>query len=189
MFGFLKKQIHEPIEIQRQDIMLYQDPVRTWILNGEDCDQVPGANGEFGSPTNPIPVNGSIGEIKYLGKLRGRTGKALFFHRLCSTGSPVCRHPIDVYETVCMDGTQWETLHFDMYHPRRSTLAPPSYSLVVLNKSLKMDIPYAYGVNFPVKDFPYGLLDALVEFYGEEVGRVYARHAKENLNRTNFSRL
>ncbi len=188
MFGFLKKEIHEPIELQRQDIMVYQEPVRSWILSGEDCDQVLGAYGEFGSLTNPIPVNGSIGQIKYLGKLRGRTGRALFFHRLSSTSSPVCQHPVDVYETVCMDGTQWETLHFDLYHPRRSNLAPPGYSLMSYDKTLKFDIPCAYGVDFPVKDFPYGLPDALVEFFGEGIGRTFGRRARENLNKANFKK-
>jgi hypothetical protein len=188
MFGFLKKEIHEAVELQRKDIMAYPEPLRTWILNGEDCDQVPGANGEFGSLTNPIPVNGSIGEIKYLGKLRGPTGAALFFHRIKSTNSPVCQHPVDVYEAVCMDGTQWQTLHFDMYHPRRSNLTPPGYSLMTYDKRLKFDIPIAYGVDFLVKDFPYGLLDSLVECYGAEIGTVFARHAGEHLKKVNFKR-
>jgi len=188
MFGFLKKEIHEPVELQRKDIMAYQKPVRSWILSGEDCDQVQGAYSAFGSLTNPIPVNGSIGEIKYLGKLRGRTGRALFFHRIKSTNSPVCQHPVDVYETVCMDGTQWQTINFDMYHPRRSNLAPLGYSLMTYDKRLKFDIPFAYGVDFFVKDFPYGLLDSLVECYGAEMGRVFARHAGEHLRKVNFKR-
>jgi len=73
MFGFFKKEIHEPIEIQREDVMKFEEPIRSEILNGEDCDKIEEAYGEFGSITNPIPVNEVIGEIKYLGKLRAVT--------------------------------------------------------------------------------------------------------------------
>ncbi len=188
MFDFPRKEIHEPVELQHQDIMAYQEPIRSWILKGVDCDQIQGAYGEFGSLTNPIPVNGAMGEIKYLGKLRGQTGSALFFHRLGSTISPVCQHLVDIYETVCLDGTQWKELHFHFYHPRRSNTAPPGYSLTPYNKSLKVDIPCAFGVNFSVRDFPYGLPDALIDFYGEGLGGTFARHARENLSKANFKR-
>ena len=188
MFGFFKKEIHEPIELQRQDLMVYPESLRPIILNGEDCDKVKGAYGEFGSVNNPIPVNGAMGEIKYLGKLRGKTGNALFFHRIGSTSSCICEHRVDIYETVCMDGTQWNTIHLDFYHPRRSNLVPPSYSLMPYDKSLGEDIPFAYGVNYPVTNFPYALPEAIQRFYGEEIGCVFARHAREKLNKSNFKR-
>jgi hypothetical protein len=188
MFGFFKKEIHEPMEIQRQDVMNYQEPFRSKILNGEDCDQITGAHGEFGSVNNPIPVNGAMGEIKYLGKLRGKNGSALFFHRVGSTSSSICKYPVDIYQTVCMDGTQWKTLYFDFYHPRRSDLAPLGYSLMHYDKTLRTDIPFAYGVNFPVDNFPHGLPEALIKFYGEETGKVFASHAREKLNKYNFER-
>jgi hypothetical protein len=188
MLGFFKKEIHEPMEIQREDVMKCEEPIRSEILNGEDCDKIEEAYGEFGSITNPIPVNGLMGEIKYLGKLRGKTGHALFFHRNCSTTSPICKHPVDIYETVCMDGTQWKTLYFDMYHPRRSNIAPPGYSLTPYDKSLGEDIPLAYGVNHPVTNFPYGLPGAIERLYGGEIGHVFAKHAREKLNKYNFWR-
>ena len=188
MLGFFKKESLEPIEIQREDVMKYEEPIRSEILNGEDCDQIEEAYGEFGSNTNPIPVNGVMGEIKYLGKLRGKTDNALFFHRKRSTTSPICKYRVDIYETVCMDAAQWKTFYFDFYHPRRSNIAPPGYSLMSYDKTLKFDIPCAYGVDFPVKDFPYGLPDALVEFFGEGIGRTFGRRARENLNKANFKK-
>jgi len=184
---FKKKEIHESIELQREDVMDLPESVRLKILNGEDCDQISGAYGDFGCKTNPIPVNGPRGEIKYLGKLRGKTGNALFFHRHGSACFPTCKNSIDIYETVCMDGTQWKTLYFDFYHPRRSNLAPSGYSFMPLNKT-GMDIPYAYGVNFRVNNFPYELPEALPILYDKETAKVFARHATERLNKYNFRR-
>jgi len=42
-----------------------------------------------------------------------------------------------------------------------------------------MDLPCAYGINALVNDFPYGLPDALVKFYGKHLGTTFARHAQE----------
>ena len=79
MFELSKKQIHEAVDLQRQDVLkCCRENQATLILNGEDCDQITGGYGPFGGLTNPIPVNGPIGEIKYLGKLRGKAGSALY---------------------------------------------------------------------------------------------------------------
>ena len=188
MFGLFKKTIHEPLELQREDLANYPADFANEILGGEDCDELAQGYGEFGSLTNPIPVNGALGEIKYLGKLRGKSGSALFFHRIGSVESPATSNSVDLYEVVCMDGNQWNKLHFCMYHPRRSNKAPIDYSIVPFNKSLKMDIPFAYGVNSLVSDFPFSLPEAIVEFYGESPGLTFARHAQEKLDRFNFRR-
>ena len=70
MFGFFKKQIHESPKLQAEDVINYSGLNPEDILFGESCDEVSGSYGEFGSATNPIPVNGVMGEIKYLAKLR-----------------------------------------------------------------------------------------------------------------------
>lgn len=186
MFSFFKKQIHEPVEQQRADLTSYPPDFAKMVLSGADCDSLPGASGEFGSQSNPIPVNGAIGEIKYLGKLRGKTGFAVFFQRLGSASSPVCKQSIDIYELVCMDGSQRTTLHFDMHHPRRSNLAPIGFTLTPFDGSIKMDLPIAYGVNAIVPDFPYGMPAALVKCYGDRHGATFARHAKEKLDLYDF---
>jgi hypothetical protein len=188
MFNFFKKQIHEPLANQVADLNRYPAEFAKMISNGLDCDSLPGASGPFGSLSNPIPVNGALGEIKYLGKLRGRSGFALFFHRIGSRPSSVCKHSVDIYETVCMDGSQWATLHFDLYHPRRSNMVPDGFTLVPFDRRLKMDLPFAYGINGLVSDFPYGLPDAIVKFYGEHPGVTFARHAQEKLRNYDFRR-
>lgn len=188
MFGFFKKQIHEPLARQRSEIDRYDPVIARMIAGGLDCDSLPGASGPFGSLSNPVPVNGVLGEIKYLGKLRGRSGRALFFHRIGSTSSPACENPVDIYETVCMDGSQWATLYFDIYHPRRSNLAPDGFALMPFDRRLKMDLPFAYGVSSPVSDFPGGLPDAIVKEFKGDLGATFARHAQEKLDLYDFRR-
>ncbi|MBM4339493.1 MAG: hypothetical protein FJ110_08100 [Deltaproteobacteria bacterium] len=187
MLGLFKKQIHESVEIQRQDVLhAYPEIFAKSIINGEDCDQIADGYGPIGSLTNPIPVNGAIGEIKYLGKLRGKTGNSLFFHRLGNTTSSVCKTSIDIYEVVCLDGTQWNTVYFNLHHPRRSNLAPPGYTLMPFIKGLKIDSPIDFGVNFPVEDFPFGLPRAIDIFYGGK--GILERKVRECLAKSNFSR-
>ena len=185
MLGFLKKRIHEPVKQQHADLDHYPDMFARQILGGEDCDEISGGQGEFGSRTNPIPVNGSLGEIKYLAKLRGKAGNALFFHRIGSVHSPATEHSVDLYVVVCLDGTQWNKLYFDMYHPRRSNRAPEGYTLMPFNKRLGMDLPMGYGVNELVDDFPYGLPDMLTSVYGSQA---MARHSREWLSKYDFTR-
>lgn len=182
MFGFLKKSIHEPLDIQRRD--LGQSAA---MLEGADCDEVPGASGPLGSLTNPIPVNGAVGELKYLVKLRGSTGEAVMFHRLGSVGSPVTENPVDLFEVVCLDATQWNRLYFDCYHPRRSNFAPPGYTLMPYSKDLKMDLPFGFGITGIVENFPHGIPLAVQETYGE-MGEALARRITERLRRHTFTR-
>ena len=75
-----KNPVHEPIERQIEDVKKFYPMLADQILNGLNCDSIPGAKGAFGSINNPIPVNSAIGQIKYLGKLRGKTGRCIF-HR------------------------------------------------------------------------------------------------------------
>lgn len=95
MFNFFKKQIHEPISKQLADLNNYPAEIAKMISSGIDCDSLHGASGKFGSISNPIPVNGVFGEIKYLGKMRGKSGLALFFHRIGSSSSQVCEHSVE----------------------------------------------------------------------------------------------
>ena len=188
MWNIFKRKIHEPLADQLADLDHYPQEFANLITNGLDCDVLPGSSGPFGGPSNPIPVNGAIGELKYLAKLRGKSGSALFFHRISSILTALSEHAIDAYEVVCMDGTQWTTVHFDMYHPRRSNMAPEGFTLNPLDRRLKIDLPFAYGVTQFVKDFPYGLPDALISFYGMHPGETFARHAREKLEMHSFTR-
>jgi len=187
MFKLFKKKtsIHEPIEKQIADLKKLNAYVANEAINGLNCDQLPNSKGDFGSISNPIPVNGALGEIKYLGKLRGKTGHAVFFHRIGSTKSQVTKNPVDIFEIVCQDGTQWNTLYFDPYHPRRSNLAPNGYVLTPYNEKLKMDLPFAYGVTSFLENFPYDLPNEIDNFYNSSSG-VYSKHAKKWLEKYTF---
>ena len=82
MFGIFggKQPIHESIKIQRREILdSYPPAMAQVLLDGEDCDQIANGFGPLGSQNNPIPVNGPMGEIKYLAKLCTRSGSRIFF--------------------------------------------------------------------------------------------------------------
>jgi hypothetical protein len=188
MFGLFNKKnlIHEPLENQISDVKKLNPLIANEILQGLSCDKLPNATGDFGSITNPIPVNGQLGEIKYLGKLRGKTGHAVFFHRIGSTISSISKNPIDLFELVCHDATQWNKLYLDPYHPRRSNHSPEGYKLIPYKKEFKMDLPFAYGVTSLVANFPYDLPKELDEFYGGT--GAFSRHAQKWLEEYSFQR-
>lgn len=110
MFGLFNKKIsiHEPLENHVSDIKKLNPLIANEILKGVSCDKLPKGTGKFGSLTNPIPVNGPLGEIKYLGKLRGKTSHAVFFHRIVSTKSNTTDNLVDIIKLVCQDGIQWQ---------------------------------------------------------------------------------
>lgn len=188
MFGLFNKKnpIHEPLELQISDVKKLNPLLANKVLQGLSCDKLPNATGEFGSITNPIPVNGQLGEIKYLGKLRGKTGHAVFFHRIGSTIAPISKNPIDIFELVCHDATQWNKLYLDPYHPRRSNFSPEGYRLMPYEKKLKMDLPFAYGITALVANFPFDLPKELDEFYGGT--GAFSRHAKKWIEQYSFKR-
>jgi hypothetical protein len=187
MFGFLKKKpinLHEPLWLQIEDIKKLDPAIGFSMIIGLDCDFLPKATGPFGSSNNPIPVNGMIGEIKYLGKLRGKSGHGLFFHRIGHTRSPASEKPIDIFEIVCHDGTQWSKIYLDPYHPRRSNKFPKGFSLTPFNEVLKMDIPFALGVTYMLGDFPFSIPQALEEVHGKN--NAFSRRASEWLEKYKF---
>lgn len=133
--------------------------VRTRILQGLDCDTVPGATGDFGhDKTNPIPVNGSFGEMTYLSRLRLRaTGSLVFFHKLRTEGT------LDVFELVNVSGKFVDYLYLDPYHPRASRLYPAGYTL-------EKEAVFPRGVTTTLPEFPKGLYKAIKEEAKEKLG-------------------
>lgn len=194
MFGvFRRARIHEPIEKQREEaVACLPEPFRVLLgaqyLNGLDCDRLPAGRGPFGTLANPIPVNGCIGEIKYLVKLRGRSGEPLMFHRLGCVGSPATRDLVDCFEVVCMDDTQWNRLYLDCCHPRRSNRSPSGYRLAPFSALLGADLPYGFGCDSMVPDFPHGLPCAIIRRYGSSPGDAFARRVEERLKKHPFRR-
>jgi hypothetical protein len=161
---FKKKFKDETREEQLADVSNAPDPIRQQIVSGEDCDQISGASGEFGkNENNPVPVNGIMGEIKYLNRLRHK-GKGFIFHRLKSIDK-IHDGLIDVYEIVSVDGLYWDVLYFDMYHPRRSTLAPGGYSFSDFHPMFSK-LAVGFGANEFDKEFPFGIPKMLGEKHG-----------------------
>jgi hypothetical protein len=117
---------------------MYHPEITDKVFGGIDVDEFPHGIGEFGrSGENPIPVNGPIGELIYLSCLKTqRTNQRLLFHRLGSEGE------IDIYETVSIDGQNWDILFFSMYHPRKSRKAPGGFVIVDPRTQ-----PHLYGSN------------------------------------------
>lgn len=129
------------------------DAVQLKIRMGKDCDELPDASGEFGRTiTNPIPVNGPIGEAIYLSSLVTLDGQPILFHRLGSHAD------IDIYETLSADGKQWDVLFFSFYHPRKSHKSPQGY------KISKDRLANLNGTNRRIADFPKGLKRAVFDF-------------------------
>jgi len=154
------------------------DPIlRDNIIGGFDVDELPHGVGEFGhSGENPIPVNGPIGELIYLSRLITKdTKKRLLFHRIGSV------EHIDVYETVSIDGRNWDILFLSFYQPRKSRKAPAGYQITDLRSQ-----PLIYGTNRQLAQFPYGLQKAIrdttEQFLGIPMPPPEVRIAEETIN-------
>lgn len=161
-----KATLDEPDEEQRRRVLAEPFVTVGKVELLEGCDRIPGASGRFGYDiTNPIPVNGVGGELVYLNTLRARSGVGLLYHRVRSTRTPGYSQPIDEFEVVATDASQWARLHFAMYHPRRTREVPEGFERKPwseLNGEIKAMVHYpAMGVTTPVEDFPVGLPSAV----------------------------
>jgi hypothetical protein len=135
------------------------EPLRSLVKNGLSCDHLPTGSGPFGRvATNPIPVNGRMGELLYLSSLVHSSGPRLLFHRLGSINK------IDVYETVSLDGRAWDILYLDFYHPRKSKEAPAGFAIDERPSKL------FYGANQFVERFPHNLHMAIAETFQRVTG-------------------
>jgi hypothetical protein len=137
------------------------EQARDLIAGGASCDEIPGGSGEFGrDPTNPIPVNGPIGETIYLSRLVTSSGQKLFGHRIGTL------ERVDVYETVSFDGATWDVFFLDYYHPRKSRKIPAGYRLASRDEGgLFVTI-----VNMQVSDFPLQMDRHIVQYMKGLIG-------------------
>ena len=151
------EKIHQFLKSDHIQLAKYPEQMRARLLAGTDTDQNEGAFGAFGRTiTNPIPVNGPIGEIIYLSALR-RGEERIIFHRINSiTG-------IDVYECVDLSGEAWDILYLDMYHPRKSKRVPVGYTTAGVAALLS-------GVNKTVDKFPTDLYRHVVDYTDRRFG-------------------
>lgn len=161
--GFLSKLFGEPkkdplkqafegiyrfIEDEEHQNSLLPAPLAEVIKSGVSCDVIPGAKGEFGfEATNPIPVNGALGELSYLSRLESAQGERLLFHRIGAVDK------IDVFEAVTYSGSSWFVFFMDMYHPRRSRRAPDGFAIAKEPRQFS-------GFHNHCANFPYDFVEA-----------------------------
>ncbi|MDP3989130.1 MAG: hypothetical protein Q8P93_02755 [bacterium] len=190
MFNFFKKKkLDETWEEQRDEVLRYPARVsklREGILAGENCDQITGAVGEFGRcATNPIPVNGPFGEIKYMNKLKVIDGPGFVFHRPGSVVAENQKRPVDIFEIVSIDGRHWDILYFNMWHPRRSTIAPKGCWLEPFHE-IHSRHRLCFGSTEYDDRFPFGLPDILAS--QDSLGEGMAKRLRIFLAESSFIR-
>jgi hypothetical protein len=184
--------IDEPEDKQLQDFN------RTLITVGLDkppfaaCDELPNAQGPFGRcPTNPIPVNGIAGEFCYMNTLRLKSKVGFMFHRKGSLKVPVSSLPVDVYELVAIDASEWHDLYFSMYFPRRSRKVPDGLFRVQwssLPEPVRLGLKLGFfGTDVFVENFPLGLpkvvsQDQQLRSISAGLPAVFARKIQETLD-------
>lgn len=124
------------------------DPILKQTLEGRPAyDRDPKGTGSFGfTETNPIPVNGWIGEVAYLSKLETVRGERILFHRIGSINA------IDVFEAVTFSGSEWFILFADLYHPRRSRLTPNGFRFT-------KELGQFSGFHMCCSNFPYDFIE------------------------------
>ncbi|MES2436608.1 MAG: hypothetical protein V4519_01225 [Patescibacteria group bacterium] len=181
MFNLFKKVIKdESLLEQKADLLKFPEQFSKICLEGEVCDEVKGANGSFGlMASNPIPVNGPIGEIKYIGRLRTKNNSALLFHRIGSVTIGAIANPIDVFETVSFDGKSWDILYFHPYHPRRSVKIPKGYSFSPFH-DIHSRLPVGFGTTKLDAVFPFGLGKFIKQDYDIFGDGVFGNKLAEN---------
>lgn len=135
--------IQRILDDEQLQVELAPAVLRDMLRSAPAYDVDPNGTGPFGLlDTNPIPVNGPIGELAYLSRLETHSGQRLLFHRLGSIAT------VDVFEAVSFDGSEWFILFLDMYHPRRSRLAPDGLGIT-------QDVPQFSGFHNLCERFPY----------------------------------
>lgn len=115
-------QIRRVLEDEQFQLEMIHPEMKAIIESRAAYDRDPKGEGPFGfCETNPIPVNGPIGQLAYLSKLETTRGERILFHRIGAVDA------IDVFEAVTFSGSEWFVFFVDFYHPRRSRLTPEGF--------------------------------------------------------------
>ena len=140
-------EVRRLIEDERYQLEVLPPEIRAMFESGSDYDCDPNGSGEFGyADTNPVPVNGSIGQLAYLSKLETTQGERILFHRIGAINT------IDVFEAVTYSGSEWFILFLDCYHPRRSRLVPDGFRFI-------QALGQFSGFHQRCNDFPYDFVE------------------------------
>lgn len=141
------EQIKRILEDEEFQLDLIHPSMREMIKNCPAYDKDPNGTGPFGfSETNPIPVNGPIGQLAYLSRLETSKGERLLFHRIGAVNT------IDVFEAVTLSGSEWFIFFTDLYHPRRSRAIPDGFRFT-------SEVPQFSGFHKYCSNFPYDFME------------------------------
>ncbi len=145
--------------------MLYDEEVQNGnlddslqsILKQNECNRACSPGYGF-SPSDPIRVNGPLGEQLYIAMLRGMDGQAVIGHRLGSLKQ------LDIFEVATSDFTQWAVLVFDMYYLSKDTVAPAGF---IIDPS---GIRTLTATNRFMAHFPSNFYSELIDAVSEQIG-------------------
>lgn len=80
-------QIHRILDDEAFQLEIVHPEMKAMLESAPAYDQDPNGTGPFGFiETNPVPVNGPIGQLAYLSKLETQSGQRILFHRLGAIG-------------------------------------------------------------------------------------------------------
>lgn len=128
--------------------------LRQALMQNPPSDKVANAFGEFGRTlTNPVPVNGPVGELLYLSQLETASGAGIAFHRLGA------HNDVDIFEVLSEDGRNWDLLCLSLYYPRKSRTIPAGYRKMVDRGRSSL----IRGTTLSVEGFPNGIYGAALE--------------------------
>ncbi len=140
-------QIRRIMEDEEFQLEMLHPAMKEMIKSSPAYDRDPNGSGPFGfSATNPIPVNGPIGQLAYLSKLETNKEERVLFHRIGAINT------IDVFEAVTFSGSEWFIFFTDLYHPRRSRLTPEGFRFT-------NDVPQFCGFHKFCQNFPYDFIE------------------------------
>ena len=141
------EQIRRILEDEKFQLDMIHPVMKQMIESRPAYDKDPNGTGPFGfTETNPIPVNGPIGQLAYLSKLETKRGERILFHRIGAVDT------IDVFEAVTFSGSEWFILFVDLYHPRRSRLTPDGFRFTD-------EVGQFSGFHKFCADFPYDFVE------------------------------
>ena len=188
--------VHRILDDEKFQLELVHPAMRAMLESAPAYDKAPNGTGPFGFiETNPIPVNGPIGQLAYLSRLETQSGQRILFHRLGAIGT------VDVFEAVSFNGAEWFILFLDFYHPRRSRLTPDGFRFTKgkaqfsgFNKFCQ-NFPYDF-VESKASEHESGLSMAYIstskvsaQIYERVFNRPQAHHAKLDLVKSRLSSL
>lgn len=142
-FQDVSKLIHRILEDEEFQLDFVHPTIKPLLESAPGYDKDPNGEGPFGfTETNPVPVNGPIGQLSYLSKLETQSGQRILFHRLGAINK------VDVFEAVSFNGNEWFILFMDFYHSRRSRLVPQGFRFT-------KELGQFCGFNNFCEKFPY----------------------------------